>query len=182
MQFRHLALVAALVCAQGVAVAGDSRFAAQDGQWLPDVNTTRDSAAGFAITRAIVVNEVALRCAALDADLASRAHAARDDWWARNQLMVEAANGYVRYLQAIRQVRHGEEAARAFYDAVFAEVQQDGDAAVAALVPAGGDDAATCERTVASYADGRMDLSADADQYATLVSVDRDLRTYRGQQ
>jgi hypothetical protein len=68
-----------------------------------------------------------------DANLAASASAARDAWWARNQLMVEAANGYVRYLQALYQVKRGEDAAKSFYAACFQDLRAQGDATVEGL-------------------------------------------------
>jgi hypothetical protein len=183
MKLWGFVLGAALACTAGASHAGESVYTAPEGFWLPDANATRDSAAGFAIATAMTINAVAQRCMMLDADRAHAASAARDAWWARNQLLVETANGYVRYLQAIRQVKRGEEAANAFYTGVFAELRTQSEAEVAkvfASASANGD-AAVCDRTTSAYADGRMDLSKDADHSATLAAMDQDLRAYRAQ-
>lgn len=172
------AVVVALACAQAPLSAAESRDAASVGSGLPDANTTRDTAAGFAIAGAMTANAVAQRCAMVDADRAHAANAARDEWWVRNRPLVEAANGYVRYLQAIRQVKRGEEAAQAFYTDVFAELRVDSDGEVARIFAAG-DDAATCDRVITAYAEGRMDLSGDREHSATLAAIDRDLRAHR---
>lgn len=178
MKTSVFALAIVLACTATPSRAGESRYTAPEGYWLPDANTARDSAAGFAIASAMTANAVARRCSMLDAGQAHAANAARDAWWARNQLMVEAANGYVRYLQAIRQVKRGEEAARAFYMDVFSELRAQSEADVARLF-VGGDDMATCDRTLAAYTEGRMDLSGDVEQSATLAAIDRDMRAYR---
>jgi hypothetical protein len=181
MKFWGFAVAAVLACVAGSTHAGESVYTAPEGFWLPDVNATRDSAAGFAIARAMTVNAVAQRCMMLDADHAHAASAARDAWWARNQLLVEAANGYVRYLQAIRQVKRGEEAAKTFYAEVFAELRTESDQAVAGNFGGQAGDAAVCDKTMAAYAEGRMDLATDARYSATLASIDQDLRAYRAQ-
>jgi len=174
MKFRNTILLGALACVALPAFAQDA--------WRPDANAARDTAAGFAISTAMVVNDVATRCAAIDADHAAAANAARDAWWARNQLMVETANGYVRYLQALHQVKRGEEAAKAFYAGVFADLRAQSDESVAGLFKDVKNERATCEHLVAAYTDGRMDLAASEDQYQVLVALDRDLKTYRGVQ
>jgi hypothetical protein len=179
MKLWGFVLGAALACTAGASHAGESVYTAPEGFWLPDANATRDSAAGFAIATAMTVNAVAQRCMMLDADRAHAASAARDDWWVRNQLLVETANGYVRYLQAIRQVKRGEEAANAFYTGVFAELRTQSEADVAKVFASADGDAAVCDRTIAAYADGRMDLSKDTDHSATLAAMDQDLRAYR---
>jgi len=176
--FSSIAPVVALVCAFGSSHAAESRYSAPEGYWMPAANATRDTAAGDAIAAAMTVNAVAQRCALIDAAHASAANAARDAWWARNQLMVEAANGYVRYLQAIRQVKRGEDAARDFYAGVFDELRGQSEGELARLFASGGD-AQVCDRTVAAYAEGRMDLVADQERGATLAAIDRDLREYR---
>ena len=180
MKFRKFALVAVLACAGGALHAGESVYTAPEGFWLPDVNATRDTAAGFAIASAMTMNAVAQRCMMLDVDRAHAASAARDAWWARNQLLVEAANGYVRYLQAIRQVKRGEQAASAFYAGVFEELQTQSDKDVATTFAAAKGDAAVCDHTIAAYFDGRLDLAKDADYSAILADIDRDLQAYRG--
>ena len=187
MKFRKTMLIGALVaCAAVPAFAQDAGSMKNDAPaksaWRPDANGARDTAAGFAISTAMVVNDVATRCAALDANLAASASAARDGWWARNQLMVEAANGYVRYLQALYQVKRGEDAAKSFYAGVFQDLRAQGDATVEGLFKDVKDEHATCERLVAAYTSGSMDLAATADQYQVLVAMDRDLKAYRGVQ
>ena len=179
MKLWGYALLAALACTAGASHAGESVYTAPEGFWLPDANATRDSAAGFAIASAMTVNAVAQRCMMLDADRAHAASAARDAWWARNQLLVEAANGYVRYLQAIRQVKRGEDAANAFYSEAFAELRTQSDGDVARTFASANGDAGVCDRTITAYADGRMDLSRDAENSATLAAIDRDLQAYR---
>ena len=174
-----IALVAAIACMAGASQAGESVYTAPEGFWLPDANATRDSAAGFAIASAMAVNAVTQRCMMLDADRAHAASAARDAWWARNQLLVEAANGYVRYLQAIRQVKRGEEAATAFYSDVFAELRTQSDTDVARTFASANGDAEVCDRTMTAYADGRMDLSKDVEHSETLAAIDHDLQAYR---
>ena len=184
MKVRGLLFCIALACA-GHALAAeptDTVIAAADTAWRPAANGDRDDAAAYALAAAMVVNEVATRCATLDADRAQAAHAARDGWWARNQLTVEAANGYVRYLQALHQVRRGEEAAKAFYNGVFDEMRQQGDTTTVAMFAQDADDAATCDRVLADYSAGRMDLATDANKFALLEAIEQDLRTYRGKQ
>ena len=178
MRTSVFAVAIALACTTAPSLAGESRYTAPEGYWLPDANTARDSAAGFAIASAMTANAVAQRCSMLDAGRAHAANAARDAWWARNQLMVEAANGYVRYLQAIRQVKRGEDAARSFYADVFSELQAQSDSDVARMF-ASGDERATCDRTLAAYTEGHMDLSGDVEQSTTLAAIDRDMRAYR---
>lgn len=181
MKVRGFVLCIALTCA-GQVVAGETVIASADTAWRPPANGQRDDAAAYAIAAAMVVNEVATRCAVVDTDRAQAAHAARDGWWARNQLMVEAANGYVRYLQALHQVRSGEVAAKAFYKGVFEEMRTRSDATTVALFAKDGNEAATCDRVLGDYAAKRMDLAADAKQFALLEAMDQDLRTYRAQQ
>ena len=179
MKLWGFALVAALACTAGASQAGESVYTAPEGFWLPDANATRDSAAGFAIASAMTVNAVTQRCMMLDADRAHAASAARDAWWARNQLLVEAANGYVRYLQAIRQVKRGEEAATSFYNDVFAELRTQSDGDVAKTFASANGDEAVCDRKITAYAEGRMDLSKDVEHSATLAAIDHDLQAYR---
>lgn len=181
MKVRGFVLCIALACA-GQALAADVVIATADTAWRPAANGQRDDAAAYAIAAAMVVNDVATRCAVVDADRAQAAHAARDGWWARNQLMVEAANGYVRYLQALHQVRRGEDAAKAFYRGVFDEMRTRGEATTLAMFAQDGNEGATCDRVLADYAGKRMDLAADAQQLALLEAMDQDLRTYRAQQ
>ena len=181
MKVRGFVLCIALACA-GQALAGDVVLATADTAWRPAANGQRDDAAAYAIAAAMVVNDVATRCAVVDADRAQAAHAARDGWWARNQLMVEAANGYVRYLQALHQVRRGPIAALAFYKGVFDEMRVRSEATTLAMFAQDGNEGATCDRVMADYADKRMDLAADAQQLALLEAMDQDLRTYRAQQ
>lgn len=173
-----MTLACVLACTHSPLLAGQSRYVAPEGYWLPDANSARDSAAGYAIASAMTANAVVQRCSLVDAERAHAANAARDAWWARNQLLVEAANGYVRYLQAIRQVKRGEEAARAFYADVFAELRAQSEGDVERIF-AGGNDAAVCDSTLAAYAAGRMDLADDAEHSGTLAAIDRDLRAYR---
>jgi hypothetical protein len=185
MKFRGLWFCIALACAgQALAVDGaaDTVVAAADTAWRPAANGQRDDAAAYALAAAMVVNEVATRCATVDAERAQAAHAARDQWWARNQLTVEAANGYVRYLQALHQVRRGEEAAKAFYGGVFDEMRAQGATTSVALFAKDGNEGATCDRVLADYLAGRMDLATDTDKFALLEAIDQDLRTYRGKQ
>ena len=181
MKVRGFVLCIALACA-GQALAGDVVLATADTAWRPAANGQRDDAAAYAIAAAMVVNDVATRCAVVDAARAQAAHAARDGWWARNQLMVEAANGYVRYLQALHQVRRGEAAAKAFYKGVFDEMRVRSEATTLAMFAQDGNEGATCDRVMADYADKRLDLAADANQLALLEAMDQDLRTYRAQQ
>lgn len=181
MKVRGFVFCIALACA-GQALAVDTVIATADTAWRPAANGQRDDAAAYALAAAMVVNEVATRCATVDAERARAAHVARDDWWARNQLLVEAANGYIRYLQALHQVRRGEEAAKAFYDGVFDEMRAQGEATTVEMFAQDGSEAATCDRLLADYASGRMDLAADAGQYALLEAMGQDLRTYRGKQ
>lgn len=184
MKVRGILFCIALACAgQALAVeTTDTVVAAADTAWRPAANGDRDDAAAYALAAAMVVNEVATRCATVDAERAQAAHAARDDWWARNQLTVEAANGYVRYLQALHQVRRGEEAASVFYAGVFAEMRKQGETTTLAMFAQDADEGATCDRVLADYRAGRMDLATDANKFALLEAIDQDLRTYRGKQ
>ena len=181
MKVRGFVLCIALACA-GQALAADVVIATADTAWRPAANGQRDDAAAYAIAAAMVVNDVTTRCAVVDADRARAAHAARDGWWARNQLMVEAANGYVRYLQALHQVRRGPIVALAFYKGVFDEMRTRSEASTLAMFAQDGNEGATCDRVLADYAAKRMDLAADANQLALLEAMDQDLRTYRAQQ
>lgn len=132
--------------------------------------TPRSEAIHYALTTDATLRELAEQCARVSPDLRTKAVQAQRDWWRRNGSVVAAADYGLLQLNW-DDAREPLEKQRAYLSMQVLEmVHSDAGAQVAEWVD-GKKTERNCEKQLANYQDGDLDLSQQKKYFNTLVAL-----------
>jgi hypothetical protein len=158
------ALALALCAAQALAQGANVRpvFA---------VTETRNEAAAYAITHALVVANLVRNCARFRDRIKEDPQAALDAWRQRNGERVEAAQGYVLYARAALERLDGKDAGEAYYRRTTGVFERQAIATLRDIFGAAGPQPEVCARWVGAIAARQADLEWEPRYYTVLNEI-----------